>query len=94
LIGLGFVPRNHWPSGFDAVANRERRELMKWMEADLPRSSRRLVRLRYRNDLTFPQIAIAMDRTVESVEAMHARALTKMRDKLAEANIHKLTELL
>jgi RNA polymerase sigma factor (sigma-70 family) len=76
------------------IARRELRDKLGTCSAGLSPRRRRLLRLRYQNDLTFTQIALAMKVTEDAVIKMHKRTLDDLRDGLAKMRIRKLHDIL
>jgi RNA polymerase sigma factor (sigma-70 family) len=93
--GLGWLrAARHWPSGFDAIASRERKALLKRCLDELPRGQRVVITLRYNRELKFRQIAAALDVTEEAVIQMHQRCLVALRCALVAAGVCKLDHIL
>ena len=52
--------------------------------AELPEAYHEVIVLRHLEGLTFPQVAERMGRTVDSVEKLWLRAVTRLRQKMGE----------
>jgi RNA polymerase sigma-70 factor (ECF subfamily) len=75
LVDRGVTPRA-W-----AILDEETRELFTAI-ARLPEHYRQVIQLRRFEELTFPQIAAAMDSTEEAVRRLYARAIDRLRREL------------
>lgn len=82
-------PRQHWPNGFKRVARRERRELLEWLQADLTRESKYILKLRYGNDLEFRVIGNLTERTEGAVIKMHDRILDYLWERMAQFSLYE-----
>jgi RNA polymerase sigma factor (sigma-70 family) len=83
----------HLPNPFDLVAGRERHEVLERCQETLSDGNRKLLRLRYWNDLTFAEVAAAMDVTPAAVSTMHHRVLEKMEHQLRELKIVRIEQI-
>ena len=87
-----------WPvptaSPFDVIARRERRELIELCLVELTRENVKILRMRYYRDLSFKDIARALESSENAAMQMHGRILDKMRDRLKLAGVRRLRELL
>jgi DNA-directed RNA polymerase specialized sigma24 family protein len=82
------------PSPFDVIARKERRELIDLCLVDLTRENVKILRMRYYRDLSFKDVARALDSSEDAVMQMHGRVLDKMRDRLKTAGVRRLVEVL
>lgn len=67
---------------------------MEWLQEDLTRESKYILKLRYGHDLEFRAIGVLVDRTENSVIQMHKRILDYLRDRLAQRSVRKLSDIL
>jgi DNA-directed RNA polymerase specialized sigma subunit len=81
------------PSPFETFAADEQRRLIVRCEDALRARQRELLYQRYERDQTFLAIATRFGVTEEAVIAMHGRALLRMRDRLAELGITRLSQI-
>ena len=65
------------------VARRERAVLLADAMDRLPAAAREVISLRHFEDLSFPEIARRMDRTLDGVKNLWIRALTRLRREVA-----------
>lgn len=79
---------------FLAVASAEAKRLLGECMDGLPARQRRLIVLRYRDDLTMAQIAVRFCVTPAAVCRMHQRTLTSLSGMLAARNIRRLSDLI
>jgi RNA polymerase sigma factor (sigma-70 family) len=86
--------QRHDPSPFDRVAAIERRDLLKKCRASLEPKQRVLLRMRYDGDLTFRQIALALDVSEEAAIQMHRRMIARLQRLLSAMKIRQLREIL
>jgi RNA polymerase sigma-70 factor (ECF subfamily) len=77
LFAAGSTPSQH-------VARREQGVLLAEALAKLPADYREVVVLRHLEELTFPEVAERMERTVDSVQKVWVRALAKLRQLMAD----------
>lgn len=77
------IPRAEQPS--QQVLKREQAVLLADALEALPPDYREVMLLRHWEDLTFPQIAERMDRTVDSVQKLWIRALGRLRTTMESA---------
>ena len=77
------IPRAEHPS--QQVLKREQAVLLADALQELPPDYREIMLLRHWEDLTFPQIAERMDRTVDSVQKLWIRALARLRTTMESA---------
>ena len=77
------IPRAEHPS--QQILKREQAVLLADALEELPPDYREVMLLRHWEDLTFPQIAERMDRTVDSVQKLWIRALARLRTTMESA---------
>ena len=77
------IPRAEHPS--QQVLKREQAVLLADALEELPPDYREIMLLRHWEDLTFPQIAERMNRTVDSVQKLWIRALARLRTTMESA---------
>lgn len=82
LLGQAFVASGTSPS--QGAARREQAVILADALARLPDDYRTVIRLRHLDGLTFPAVAQQMDRSVDAVEKLWARALVQLRRLLPE----------
>jgi RNA polymerase sigma-70 factor (ECF subfamily) len=76
-LGLGLVARQSSPS--DQAARREQAVLLADALQAMPSHYAEVIVLRHLEGLSFPEVARRMDRSLDSVEKLWVRALTKLR---------------
>ncbi|HVA44876.1 MAG TPA: sigma-70 family RNA polymerase sigma factor [Pirellulales bacterium] len=81
-IDRGFLALQSTPS--QHVAAREQGVLLAQALSRLPPDYREVVVLRHFEELTFPEVARRMDRTVDSVQKLWVRALASLKQTLPE----------
>src|SRR4051794_27622170 len=82
LLGGAFVASGTSPS--QGAVRREQAVILADALARLPEDYRTVIRLRHLDGLTFPDVAQQMDRSVDAVEKLWARALVQLRRLLPE----------
>ena len=96
-IEEGFDPQwmlaKRVPSPFEIFAARERCELLKGLLGQLTRRQRRVVRMRYRNDLTFAAIGRAMRITEAAAFTLHRRTLDELKARLGTMGIRSMDDI-
>jgi RNA polymerase sigma-70 factor (ECF subfamily) len=81
---LGEIPVSPHSSPSQQAARREQAVLLANALEELPEHYREVIVLRHLQGLSFPEIAKQMDRSVDSVEKLWARALIRLRRLLEE----------
>jgi RNA polymerase sigma-70 factor (ECF subfamily) len=82
LLDRGLFAAGGTPS--QQVARREQGVLLAEALAKLPDDYREVIVLRHLEELTFPEVAARLDRTVDSVQKVWVRALAKLRQSMGE----------
>lgn len=82
LLDRGLFAQGGTPS--QEVARREQGVLLAEALARLPDDYREVIVLRHLEELTFPQVAERMGRSVDSVQKVWVRALAKLRNLMGE----------
>jgi RNA polymerase sigma-70 factor (ECF subfamily) len=82
-LDRGLVAAESSPS--QRAARSERAVLLSEALAELPQEYREVIVLRHLAELTFPEVARRMDRSLDSVEKLWMRALSRLRRTLREA---------
>jgi RNA polymerase sigma-70 factor (ECF subfamily) len=77
LVAVQSTPSQH-------ASRREQAVLLANALAELPEDYREVVVLRHLEGLTFPQVAERMERTIDSVEKLWLRAVTRLRRTVRE----------
>jgi RNA polymerase sigma-70 factor, ECF subfamily len=83
---LGEIPVSPHSSPSQQASRREQAVLLANALQQLPEHYREVIVLRHLQGLSFPEIAKQMDRTVDSVEKLWARALIRLRRLLEEGD--------
>src|SRR5262245_41005762 len=73
----------------DRLEQNERRAIIETALGSLPESQREVLVMRIWGGLSFPQIAAALEISMETVKSRHRYALAKLREQLAEEAIHE-----
>lgn len=81
LLSRGLIAHGNSPS--QSMVRREQAVLVAEALAALPEAYREVVILRQIEDLSFADVALRMDRTVDSVQKLWVRALAKLRELMA-----------
>jgi RNA polymerase sigma-70 factor, ECF subfamily len=81
LLGRGFADPHSSPS--QQAARREQSVILANALAKLPDDYREVLVLRHLNEMTFPEISRRMDRSLDSVEKLWVRGLSRLRKILA-----------
>lgn len=81
LLSRGLIAPGNSPS--QSMVRREQAVLVAEALAALPEAYREVVILRQLEDLSFADVALRMDRTVDSVQKLWVRALAKLRELMA-----------
>jgi RNA polymerase sigma-70 factor, ECF subfamily len=83
LLGRDFADPHSSPS--QQASRREQSVLLANALAKLPKDYRDVLVLRHLNELTFPEISRRMGRTLDSVEKLWVRGLSRLRQILSES---------
>lgn len=83
LLDQGLVANQSSPS--ERAARREQAVLLADALAQLPETYREVLILRHLEELSFPEVAQRMNRTVEGVKKLWARALAYLRSSLGDS---------
>ncbi|MCU0878708.1 MAG: sigma-70 family RNA polymerase sigma factor [Pirellulaceae bacterium] len=82
LLDRGLFAAGGTPS--QQVVRREQGLLLAEALAQLPDDYREVIVLRHLEELTFPEVAARLERTVDSVQKLWVRALAKLRQSMGE----------
>ncbi|MCI0464778.1 MAG: sigma-70 family RNA polymerase sigma factor [Gemmataceae bacterium] len=83
LLDQGLVAKQSSPS--ERAAHREQAVLLADALAQLPETYREVLILRHLEELSFPEVARRMNRTLEAVKKLWARALAYLRSSLGDS---------
>lgn len=84
-VALGAIPVDPQPSPSEHVMRGEQSLLVAEALSKLPPDYQTVIVLRHLEGLTFPQVAARMERTVDSVEKLWLRGLTRLRKSFGGA---------